>query len=238
MNITDHVNSCYEPFAALICYKDASPLNSRSSCDSKVELHPIDRDGNLRSARPVSRRFLAGLVRSFGDEIREAVPHGPVPENLLYADTREASYRLVWYTPPAVRHLSFTRNIGLPDGEYHMPGTVYATNGRSLRCYAFAGETAAAGTPLLLGPFFNTTRGSVCLGSAQAPKPEDPTWEKALRYWETLFWNSANSHLGGAQNPTRRNLVLTLQDYRDRPFDTDECQEAGIYVRDLFKPSL
>jgi len=99
--------------------------------------------------------------------------------------------------------------------------------------FAYKGRTPEEDTPLYLAPFFNVTRGSVCLGSSTLVKPENMDFHALQEYWEKRFWLSEFSHLGGSENPTRGNLVSVTEQARERPFNNDELKPANKQLKDI-----
>ena len=80
------------------------------------------------------------------------------------------------------------------------------------------------------------TGASVCLGSAKIEKPKYLTYTNLLEYWEKKFWLTEFSHLGGAGNPTRSNLVLVTKAAKDKPFDPNELKPLNnMKLQDILK---
>lgn len=231
----DILSSHYNPSAMLVVYKNGND-------HTYLEVRPIDKKGVPGAAKPVSQGFVSDMLQHFSSSVA-LTPHGPVPSNMLYADTRPGQERYIWWEGPKNRMQYFTKSLGLEDGMYPMPGVIYCVNGSSLHVYAFAGRKPGRNATLLEGPFFNVSRGSVCLGSAKTDKPSDLTWEALQQYWQKLFWGSVNVHLG--TNPIREskdipgggNLVLVLKDCLGKDsFDTNILKPIrGLTLSNLLK---
>ncbi|MDH6310929.1 PRTRC genetic system protein B [Dysgonomonas sp. PFB1-18] len=183
-----------------------------------LESHSIDENGRMLSGVPLSEKCISELVGSFSQE-QISMPHGRVPANLLYFDNRIGQTRYVWYEPPKKQMMYFTESLNIPDGEYYIPGILYVVSNEHLDVYAFKGDKPK--DKLFHAPFFNTTQGSVCLGSATLDYPENPSYPDFIAYWEKKFWLTTFTHLGGSQNPTKHNLVSVIKKSKTK-FDMDE----------------
>lgn len=225
-DLTQQLENIKRPEAVLTVWHD------RGAHRYFLETAPVLHDGSLGAPKPVSLKFIEGLADAFGTEHR-STPHGPLPGNLLVADTRIGKEKYVWWEPPGVRRQTFSESIGMEDGEYMMPGTVYLVEKKTLSVFAFSGRRPHPRCRLLKGPFFNYySNGAVCLGNARAPLPEDLTWKAVMEHWETLFWNSENSHL--IDNPVDGNLINILNTYRnEKEFNTAVLKPTGKHLSDL-----
>jgi hypothetical protein len=105
----------------------------------------------------------------------------------------------------------FSRNLNIEDGEYHLPGIIYDTDGEHLDIYAFKEEAPDIESKLYKAPLFNVTGQKVCLGNAKINFPDNPTFDDYIVYWEKKFRLSEFSHLGGNTNPTKNNLVTVTK---------------------------
>jgi PRTRC genetic system protein B len=220
------------PQMALIVYK-----NNQTNA-VYMESHQINKRGEMLAGKPLTRKCITELVESFSAE-QAGVPHGKIPPNMLWCNTRKGGERYLWYNPPRKRMMFFAKSLNIKSGEYHLPGIIYDTGGEMLNLYAFRGEKPEADTRLYKAPFFNVTGKNVCLGNADITSPDNPTFEEYLLYWEKKFWLTEFSHLGGSKNPTKSNLVavtkkMTLSfDYSELiPF---EKNKKSLTVNDLLK---
>lgn len=235
-NITDELLSLhYDPAAMLVVYKN------REGC-TYLETHLIGEDGMPGAAVPVTRKFLSDLLQHFSAVVSKS-PHGVMPANMLLADSRPGQEHYIWWEGPRMRMQHFREDLGLVDAEYPVPGVIYEVRESRLNIYAFEGRRPKKDSALLEGPFFNVTRGSVCLGSAKVAMPSDLTWEALQEYWQKLFWGSVNSHLGSnplkenAADPAKSNLVLVLKDCLGKDtFDTNLLKPIrGLTLSKLLK---
>jgi len=224
--LTEEILARYVPQMALIAYY------RQEDRTHFLEMRPIDANGRMGAGMPVTYDFMESVAETF-TATHGGTPHGAVPDHLLYTDTRKGGERYVWWNPPRVRRMYFRKDLALPEGEYHVPGVIYQAGDGWLNVYAFKGERPEPGSEIYAGPFFNTTRGKVCLGSSRLARPTEPTWKQLLEYWERRFWGTEFTHLGGNENPTRNNLVLVTKASVDAPFDTDQLKSLNKKLKDL-----
>ena len=211
----------FVPKAALIVFEK----NGGYPSEHYLETRQIRADGTMGAAKPVSKDFIQNILSSFSAEYR-SVPHGAVPENLLYCDTRRGNERYLWYNPPMKRQRFFDERLGLKDGVYYVPGTLYLVKNGGISVWCFAGKKPKRDAPLLGVPYFNVyADGSVCMGSARADIPDraDLSYADILFAWEKAFWCSRDVHTNGSPS-TKANLVETIRKYKDIPFDTKELE--------------
>lgn len=228
--LTRKINSLFLPVAALIAYK--GELDRSESYF--LELRPIDEKGNMCEAIPVTMDFMNEIAANYSGAHTD-VPHGVIPQNMLYADTRLGCERYIWYNPPRRRMMFFRETLNLENAEYNVPGIIYEVQGENLKVYAFKEAVPTERTTLFQAPFFNVTGASVCLGNGVLEKPSSPTYEQMLDYWERRFWLTEFSHLGGAGNPTRSNLVLVTKAAREAPFDLQELKPMKVNLKTLLR---
>ena len=229
-SLTKQLTSELRPRAALVAYSGEDELRNHYF----LELRPIDSQGRMCAARPITVDFMNELANSYS-EARNGTPHGLIPANLLFADSRQGSERYVWFNPPQRRMMFFSSNLGIENGEYNMPGIVYEAVGERLSVYACKDSHPTEKTELFTAPFFNVTRASVCLGSAKLEKPSAPTYTELLEFWEKKFWFTEFTHLGGEGNPTHSNLVLVTKAARDAAFDLKELKTLKQTLKNLLK---
>ncbi len=221
-----------KPVVALIAYKMDDDYKGKK--DFFVEARRIDRDGRMAEARPVTYDLMNELASGYS-EVHNEVPHGILPPNMLYADTRKGCEKYVWYNLPQRKMHYFSKNLAIDNGEYNVPGMVYVTENGKLQVFSFKGTKCCADTPLFRAPFFNTgSDGDVCLGSGKAAMPSDPSFKDVLEHWEKKFWLTEFSGLHGG-NPTTENLVLVTQASKDAPFDEGKLKPVNKKVKDLIK---
>lgn len=227
-DLTQALSEQYRPKAVIVAYE------SSSRHSYYLESRRVDGSGNLAEGKPVSRKLIDGMVRTFSTTFAET-PHGVLPSSMLYVDDRPGHKTFIWYNPPQKRSMTFVKSLSLKDGVYNVPGIVYVVRGDSLYVYAFKGKRPSERRKLSRYPMFNVYGDCrVCLGSARVQKPRNYTWEALTKYWETMFWGSTNSHLIGP-NPVSGNLVLALKESLDKPFDTKWLLKGHVSLKELMK---
>ena len=228
--LTNTIHATLCPRAVLIAYTYEGNNNKYF-----LERRSIDARGRMGEGHPVTVEFMNELVRNYS-EAHSGTPHGRLPSNLLYADTRKGSERYVWYNPPGKRMMYFVGGLGIENAEYHLPGIIYEARGTRLDVYACKEDRPGMETALYAAPLFNVTGSSVCLGSAWIEKPRELTYANLLEYWERKFWLTEFSHLGGHGNPTKSNLVLVTKAARDKPFDLKELKPLkNLKLKDILE---
>ena len=175
--LTDAIHATLRPRAVLIAYTYADGNKYF------LEHRGIDSKGRMGEGRPVTVEFMNELVQNYS-ETYSATPHGRLPSNLLYADSRKGSEKYIWYNPPGKRRMYFVSGLEIENAEYNLPGIIYEARDTRLDVYAYKGERPGEDTLLYAAPLFNVTGSSVCLGSARIEKPKDLTYGRLLEYWE------------------------------------------------------
>jgi PRTRC genetic system protein B len=80
----------------------------------------------------------------------------------------------------------------LSGGVYPMPGLIFEAGERSLKVWAYRGSgRPARDEAVCVAPFFNTSRGSVCLGSMRRPEVFDAGCGEA---WSSAYFAAAFTH--------------------------------------------
>lgn len=230
--LTKKLQKILVPKAALIAYRhDGTPYYYDQ--EYYLELHPINEQGKMEAAIPVSHEFMNMLTENYSVNMT-GMPYGKIPQNLLWCNSRKGHEKYVWYNPPGRRRMFFRESLNIENGEFNLPGIIYVVEKDRLDVYAFKGEIPHETDKLYLAPYFNVTGSSVCLGSSSLPVPQDPTFNEWLEYWEKRFWMSEFSHLGGKVNPTKNNLVFVTENARNHPFDYEELKLSNKQLKDLF----
>lgn len=228
--LTEQLKSLYRPKAALIAYQGENSINN----EYFLELRPIDSNGVMGEAIPVTYEFMNEIAANFS-EAHNGIPTGILPENLLFADTRKGHEKYIWSNPARKRMMYFIPNLGIENAEYNVPGIVYIAKESSLAVYAYKDKKLSDKTELYAAPFFNTSKESVCLGVAKLKKPSNPAYSGLLEYWEKKFWLTEFSHLGSGGNPTKNNLVLVTKAAKDEKFNLDELKPVNKKLKDILK---
>lgn len=217
----------FQPQMALILYGTESDDGNDSYY---VEAHRI-RHGKMGAGSPISKECISDIASSFSCE-HSITPFGKIPRNLLYVDDRLGHQKYIWYNPPQKRYIFFASSLSIPSAEYHIPGILYVASAEKLNIYAFKGQKPE--DKLFKAPFFNTTDGAVCLGSAKIEYPNNPSYADIIDYWEKMFWLTEFTHLGGSSNPTKHNLVNVTKQSKEN-FDYSELIEMKITLKNLLK---
>ncbi len=226
--LTEELTRELIPKAVLIAWQDESNYNN----SYYMEMRKIGANGRMGAGMPVPHSFLAEIANNYTDSTG-GTPHGALPDNFWFSDTRRGSEKYVWSNPPRKRRMFFRNSLGIPEGEYHVPGVVYVAGENSLHVFAYKGKKPTPESELYFGPFFNTTEGSVCLGTATIKKPLNPTYKELIEYWEKRFWLTEFTHIGGTRNPTSSNLVTVTKESADKPFNEKELLPAGRKLKNL-----
>ena len=226
-SLTDELNLKWHPKAVIVAYQSIGYGRTSYFLESRK----IDNNGMLGEGKPVSKKFITSIVKTFSATFEET-PHGAMPSNMLLVDDRPGHKHYIWYNKPQKRMMTFAKSIGISDGVYASPGIVYEVKGESLFVYAFKGSRPKK--RLYKYPSFNLYGDNrVCLGNAKVPMPRDLTWNSLMKRWEMMYWNSTNSHLIG-DSPIKGNLVLALKDSTEE-FDTSLLLPVNVSLDDLMK---
>lgn len=228
--LTEEINLFMEPTAALVVYKGQGD----SVCKYCVELRRMDSNGKMGEGMPVTYDFMNKIAANYS-EIHSYTPHGVIPSNLLYCDTRNGNEKYIWYNPPQRRMMYFSQSLNIENAEYNIPGIIYEAKNNGLNIYAFKGGKPSKDTELFAAPFFNVSRAVVCLGTAKIDKPSGLSYTDMLNYWEKKFWLTEFSHLGSNGNPTKSNLVLVTKAARNAEFNMDELQPLKLTLNNILR---
>jgi PRTRC genetic system protein B len=153
---------------------------------SFASVHEIQQ-GALGAGRPLGTRALRDALEALHGSSLEWLP-----ENVLAYGGK----RLVWFEAPQPRALFFDTTDealnALSGGVFPVPGLIFEAGERSLKVWAYRG----AGRPtrdeaVCVAPFFNTSCGSVCLGSMRRPELFDASCGEA---WSSSYFSAAFTH--------------------------------------------
>ena len=200
--LTKQLQEIMVPKAALIAYEYQE--GHYASGSHYLELRPINKKGRMEAGIPVTYEFMDSLVESYSDGNRR-IPHGWLPPNMLWCDTRRGHESYVWYNPPGKRRMFFMNDLNIGDGMFHVPGVIYIIKNERMDIFAYKGKKPDGRTPLYLAPFFNVTGGSVCLGT--------PHWRNRRAWIFTPCWNIGRNVSGSVNFPileegrTRRETI-------------------------------
>lgn len=227
--LTTAVTDKMKPKMAVVVYQ------GRDHSDVYLEHRDII-DGKMGAGKPMRKKTIINIMQALAEDEAnlEKGYHGVIPPTLLYADTTTGRVKLVWYNKPKKRKLYFSQSLGIKDGEVTVPGILYVAENSTLKVYAFKGRKPKEA--LFRAPFFNVSDESVCLGNAKVKTPELRTFQSAIEYWETMFWQSEFSHILG-DNPIDGNLAtITKQCIADgEPFPTCVLKKSKHTLQEFLK---
>ena len=143
--LTKKMQEIMVPKAALIAYEYRE--SAYATGKNYLELRPINKAGRMEAGIPVTYEFMNALVESYSDE-RQNVPHGRLPSNMLWCDTRKGHEKYIWYNPPGKRRMFFKDSLNIKDGVFHLPGVVYIIENERMTIFAYKGRTPEEDTPL------------------------------------------------------------------------------------------
>ncbi|WP_163173426.1 PRTRC system protein B [Bacteroides sp. 51] len=208
-SIINKAESALDPEMAIIVYR-----NNQNTSSYYLESRRI-RKGKMLEGVPLTEKCLSNIVNAIS-ESKADIPHGRLPGNMLFADSRLGVEKYVWYRAPEKRRFYFTKGLNIPEGEILIPGIIYVVSSGVLSVYAFIGNKPKR--KLYKAPFFNIYEGgNVCLGSAKVAKPKNMSYQGVIDYWEKMFWQSEFANLLGG-NPIKGNLATI----------TKQCIETGV----------
>ena len=212
---TREITRTMQPTAALIAYTCNDGYNN----NYYLECRKIGNDGLMGAANPVSLKFIQSLIENFS-ESASSIPHGEIPEGMLYADLRKEKY--VWHHPPCKKYLYFKSDLSIPNGKYSLPALVWSIEHNSLSLFAYKTKRLTPNTQLYAAPFFNvnSTDGKVCFGNASLKPSEHLTFQNLIKFWEDKFFLSEFTHILGS-NPIKNNLVTVIKNSVNS-FDNNE----------------
>jgi PRTRC genetic system protein B len=134
--------------------------------------------------------------------LSKSVSHGGfLPETVLYTDGE----LLMWWVPPAKRHIVFkadelkTKWGTAERGEVvPHPGLVFATSNTIWKVWAVKGSSRPSlDTQLFHAPYFNVwEQGDICRGNVKVP---DGTTAERIDAWNTAFLGSIFTHPNGVR---------------------------------------
>ncbi len=86
--LTKQINTMLQPRAALIAY-------STDDGDTHfLELRSINDDGVMGEGRPVTVEFINELIKGYSER-HSSTPHGRIPPNMLWSDTRNGNEKYI-----------------------------------------------------------------------------------------------------------------------------------------------
>ena len=150
--LTKQLQEIMVPKAALIAYEYQE--GHYASGSHYLELRPINKKGRMEAGIPVTYEFMDSLVESYSDGNRR-IPHGWLPPNMLWCDTRRGHESYVWYNPPGKRRMFFKNDLNIGDGMFHVPGVIYIIKNERMDIFAYKGKNRTGGHRSIW-PLFST----------------------------------------------------------------------------------
>ena len=148
--LTKQINTMLHPRAALIAY-------STDGGDTYfLEVRSIDNEGAMSEGRPVTVDFINELIKGYSER-HSSTPHGRIPTNMLWSDTRKGYEKYIWYNPPQKRMMFFKESLHIENAEYNLPGVIYEVRDERMNIYAYIDKELKPETELYAAPFFNVT---------------------------------------------------------------------------------
>lgn len=132
--LTKQLQEIMVPKAALIAYEYQE--GHYASGSHYLEIRPINKKGRMEAGIPVTYEFMDSLVESYSDGNRR-IPHGWLPPNMLWCDTRRGHESYVWYNPPGKRRMFFKNDLNIGDGMFHVPGVIYIIKNERMDIFAY-----------------------------------------------------------------------------------------------------
>ncbi len=174
---------------AVLIYQGAS----ESALATVHDIEEVDGTPMILAGQAMTPRAVNQLSRV----LSKSIGHGGfLPETVLYMD----GDLLLWWLPPAKRHIVF-RTAELKEqwgvterGEVvPHPGLVFAASSRVWKVWAVKGKNRPTlESPLFHAPYFNVwDGGDICRGNVKVP--EGTTSEK-IDAWNTAFLGSVFTH--------------------------------------------
>ncbi|WP_118975772.1 PRTRC system protein B [Taibaiella koreensis] len=236
-NITEQFGRLYFPQAAIILYQ------SKNVGDKVyVEAYGMDGNGCAVNGHPLTiaeAGQLATVLDSAGDLNSNFLKSkGLMPDNVLHLSAGSNAY-LLWHTPAAHRHLSFTSSMGLTDTVYPVPPMLWKAGKNALQVFALKQDCKPKmKTVIYHAPFFNIyDDGKVCMGTTKTRIPPEAGMEEFMRTWEHFFWASSFSHLLRNTSPVKGNIIdcfLNLQD-KTEAFPVDILRKHPFTLQNLIR---
>lgn len=177
---------------AVLIYRGAS----ESALATVHEVEEVDGNPVILAGQAMTPRAVNQLSRS----LSKSITHGGfLPETVLYMD----GDLLLWWLPPAKRHIVF-RAAELKEqwgaaerGEVvPHPGLIFAASSNVWKVWAVKGRNRPTlHTPLFHAPYFNVwDGGDICRGNVKVP---DGTTSEKIDAWNTAFLGSVFTHPNG-----------------------------------------
>jgi PRTRC genetic system protein B len=200
------LNESYELKKALLVYHkvEVERLNLDDLAPLKppaiyIEEHNIrHRKGSppsLLAGKPLSMATVKAIANQFSKINKLSNTSGLLPKNLLAYNPNLNG--LAWWSPAQKRHLSFSKDLGISSGHYHLPALLFLVIDKTLWLYALDNSRRPSEkSQLFKAPFHNMIDDdSVCMGNTTLPS-FNGSLPEFMHGWEVAFFGSEFSHIG------------------------------------------
>ncbi len=213
---------------AIIVYQDSTYE------DIYLERRNIDK-GRMMAGTPLTEECIRKIAELTLNVSRKE-PHGVIPSNMLYIDSRKGYEKYVWFEKAQKKMHYFSNRLEIPSGELFTPSLLYVVQGSELSIYAFNGDTINPNTKLYRAPYFNVSSTSVCLGNSHLPEIQELTYSNIIEYWEKMFWLSEFDHILGG-NPIKSNLSILTKKLMEtgKPFPKNELIPVNKTLKNILQ---
>lgn len=225
-NTKNHIPTC-----GMIVYKAGEEFY--------LQMHDIVRSGDKYTwaeGRPFQREQLQELAFALKKQNLSTLKlRDLLSERVLYFQPHLTGTRFIWYAKPQKYHLKFS-DENIVDGQYFMPGLIFAVSDRKLYIFAFKGtEKPSAQTKLYHSPFYNVeTNGVVCMGTI-ADSKKKAYLEEEIERWERRFFGGvftyahwSDSWLKGIKLPALMKKIKNAKAFPETvltPMTTDTLEK-------------
>lgn len=160
------------------------------------------------------------------------------PEQLIASGSKDGMRFLLWYRKPALTKLYFSGRKNLNDGLAWTPPLLFKYDGK-FHVYAVKRRPDHR-SKLYQAPFGNIYEdGSICMGTVQVDYDElkRRSEQDAIKYLESLFFNSTFSHANAKQLLKSMNVDFLWKEQikTQQPFPMDQLVEIPLTFKSLLR---
>jgi PRTRC genetic system protein B len=184
----------FKPYIGLIVFSD------QGKQQHYLQVHEIT-NGSWGEGKPFSKESLAELATSIRKEQAESLKlRGLLPDSMLFYQPGLSS-RFMWYLEPQQYHITFISSVGIPTGNYQMPGLILAVSGKSMYIWAYKGTgKPKADTEIFHAPFYNVYEsGNVCMGTVSESRKKF-FLDEELDRWQRRFFGGRFTEAHGEKD--------------------------------------
>jgi PRTRC genetic system protein B len=203
------------------------------------DVEHVDGEAVIGAGQAMTSRAASRLARAL---LKRTTHSGFLPETVLYLHED----LMVWWVPPAHRHITFKtpdraeQMGGVERGEVvPYPGLVFAASSRFWHVWAVKGKSRPTlASPLYRAPYFNVNgHGSICRGNVAVP---EGTTAERIGAWNDAFFRSYFSHPNGPSPLVRYRdgdyaFWRDMLDGRFKRFPERVLLDAKVTLGDLLK---